>query len=269
MNKVQEQEGRSRKSLEDLLKTHVECPVCFEVPRTGPIYACPNGHHVCKNCKKESCPICREVMGNNKSLLAVEVIENVLHKCKFVKCEDVFPLGKELTEHERICKHRKVSCPRSDCDKEFPLSDLLEHLGNKTCCFDTVPCVVDEATVTSKTFNAGRIAGLKDQIGWKLNSFIYKGTPIVLCVKKSDSHYYFYVVMFECEEVCSKYVLELEVFKHKTFQVFHHKVQGIPISIDTAKSDMEHLGLSVHQKVMEMIVPEDDDLVFTVSFSFF
>ena len=138
--------------LEDL-REHVECPVCFEVPRVGPMYACPNGHHVCQKCKREACPICRAVMGNNKSLLAVEIIENILHKCKFVKCEDKFPLGYELSGHERTCKHRIVSCSAGGCDEKFALSDLSQHFGRKICCSMAEPTVVNEtATVVEAHF---------------------------------------------------------------------------------------------------------------------
>ena len=37
------------------LKKEVECPICLEIPKTGPIYACPNGHLVCQNCKGKTC----------------------------------------------------------------------------------------------------------------------------------------------------------------------------------------------------------------------
>ena len=33
------------------LKKEVECPICMEIPRTVPIYACPNGQLVCRSCK--------------------------------------------------------------------------------------------------------------------------------------------------------------------------------------------------------------------------
>ena len=28
------------------LKENVECPVCMEIPRAGPMFVCPNGHFV-------------------------------------------------------------------------------------------------------------------------------------------------------------------------------------------------------------------------------
>ena len=41
---------------------NLECPVCFNLPRPGPIYGCRNGHHVCQKCQKsiKCCPICRD-----------------------------------------------------------------------------------------------------------------------------------------------------------------------------------------------------------------
>ena len=83
-----------QKHLIEQLKVKIECPVCMEIPRSGPVPVCPNGHFVCKKCKTGSCPTCRVVMGNGKSLLAITVIENIDHKCKFVECEELFAMDK-------------------------------------------------------------------------------------------------------------------------------------------------------------------------------
>merc|ERR1740137_130425 len=103
----------------DNLKDTVECPVCLEIPRKGPVFVCPNGHFVCKRCKAEakSCPTCRDPMGDGKSLLAVSVIEIIDHKCKFVECEELFAVDK-LEAHEKVCKHRMVKCPHRTCTDE-------------------------------------------------------------------------------------------------------------------------------------------------------
>merc|ERR1719154_873623 len=72
-----------RNQILNQMKDKVECPVCMEVPRSGPFPVCPNGHFVCKKCKTESeseaCPTCRVPMGNRKSLLASIVIDNIKH----------------------------------------------------------------------------------------------------------------------------------------------------------------------------------------------
>ena len=79
--KVKQLEKKLKLDIEkfDYLKKSVECPVCLEVPRKGPVFTCPNGHLVCQKCKREFCPTCREAMGDNKSLMAVDVIEKVLY----------------------------------------------------------------------------------------------------------------------------------------------------------------------------------------------
>ena len=70
--------GSSKEALEQKhnaltskLRDQVECPVCLEVPTSGPVHVCPNGHFVCSKCKGANCPTCRSRMGSGKSLLAV------------------------------------------------------------------------------------------------------------------------------------------------------------------------------------------------------
>ena len=82
------QEGMMQQILDKL-----ECPVCLNIPRCGPVPVCPNGHFVCIKCKADSCPTCRTVMGSGKSLLASTSLENIEHKCKFDHCEEKFALG--------------------------------------------------------------------------------------------------------------------------------------------------------------------------------
>jgi len=240
------------------------------------MYACPNGHHVCQECKREACPVCRAAMGNNKSLLAVEIIENILHKCKFVKCEDKFPLGDELSGHERKCKHRIVSCPYSECDEKVALSDLSQHFGRMTCCSTAEPRVVDETATVEAKFEIEEIevvnSNVLDSTGtWDIQWYTYRDAQLALCVTKSRDHYLFYIVMFESDEVCSGYTVEMNVFKRDSPPEVarnYLKFRCNPISIDTPKSEIQHLGLTVHHKVMEKMVLEGNTFKFTVSFSF-
>ena len=48
--------------------------------------------------------------------------------------------------------------------------------------------------------------------------------------------------MFESEDVCAGYAVEMEVFKKYSPQESRNylKFRGNPISIDTTKSDIEH-----------------------------
>ena len=52
-------------SLEDLRRA-LECPVCLETPKAGPLYQCENGHILCSGCngKVQQCPECRVNLPN-------------------------------------------------------------------------------------------------------------------------------------------------------------------------------------------------------------
>ena len=77
--------------------------------------ACPRGHLVCSPCRvkmttegREDCPVCREPMGNNKSLLAKLVIEKMEHECTNTGCKEKLPY-EEVTKHmEELCKFRQT-----------------------------------------------------------------------------------------------------------------------------------------------------------------
>ena len=185
------------------LKENVECPVCLEIPRSGPVFACPNGHFVCRKCKTGSCPTCRVEMGNGKSLLAVTVIENIEHKCRFVECEELFALDK-LDAHEKICQHRIVKCPYSKCEVEIAMSKLLDHLGLLTCCDNSKPKVIETSSKTGKIdliVTKFPTQGNKN-ISWRMETFSYRDTNFVICSEKIGDYYHFTMVMFESEEVC-------------------------------------------------------------------
>jgi len=258
----------------DDLKEHVECPVCMEVPREGPIFACPNGHLVCQRCKVATCPVCREAMGQHRSLLAVAVIEKIHHDCKHDGCDEVFKLG-NLSDHEKVCKHRSVCCPFDPCDKKFALSKLLDHLKSaRACSFGNV-LVMKETTTSRQRFKVSNIEQLKYpdlEIDWKVNVCSHKGVMFALRVKRCGDFYRINIVMFESEEVCSKYNIEIEVYKSNSSPAYlRHsiKYRGNPSSIDETKADLENMGLLVHRKVMEKMVLKDNTFDFTVSFSFF
>ena len=53
-------EAESAMSIAELRKS-LECPVCFETPKAGPLYQCQNGHILCSVCidKVQECPQCR------------------------------------------------------------------------------------------------------------------------------------------------------------------------------------------------------------------
>jgi len=264
-----EVELHSEKEKVNDLKKQVECPVCLDVPRKGPVFTCPNGHLVCQKCKRETCPTCREVVGKNKSLIAIEVIEKILHDCKFVECEQKFCL-KTIERHEKSCRHRIVACPYAYCDQMVPLSKLLDHLQIKPCSFNNVPIVVRDspgiqsyfATITQLTSNP---------ISWQVRTYSYMGSCLALRVMKSGEHWQFTVVMFKSPEVCSNINIEMEVYETNSPPDSRLSVRARchPCSIDESVAETKGLGLYVHHELMKRMVLKDDSFKFTVTFSFF
>ena len=55
------------------LAAKVECPVCFEVPKSAPIHSCANGHLVCRDCRRDTCPTCRVPLGRSTSLKKIMI----------------------------------------------------------------------------------------------------------------------------------------------------------------------------------------------------
>jgi len=226
----------------DKLKDKIECPVCLEVPRAGPVLACLNGHFVCNKCKTESCPTCRIRMGNGQSLLAITVIENIDHKCKFDGCDNYFTVDK-LDDHAKGCVHRTVSCP--ECIENVALSKLVNHLIG-TCCLGSTPTMV-ENSLTQLSFT--------------------------LIVETLNGIYYFSLVMFSSEDECSKYKIEMTVHdRDSTCQdaEVSFRFCGTPCSIDEENEKLKNHGLMVNRDGLGKILRKSsssDKLEFRLTFT--
>ena len=265
---ILEENLKSEKKRIDDMKKEIECPVCLEVPRKGPIFSCPNGHLVCQKCKRESCPTCREVMGDNKSLVAVKLIERILHDCKFVECEEEFPLN-EIDEHEKICKHRDVTCPHSQCVLKVPLSKLLAYLESNHFC-RTPKVAVDGLVANLSVATLARVqANFQAPPGLTL-TFCYGGHSFALTVRMSGNYWHFVIVMFESPEVCAEFKLEMEVqetIKSPADTPLGVKALCHPCSIDQTGAEMEGSGLIVHRKLVEEMSIKEGRIKFNISTS--
>eukprot|EP00092_Neocalanus_flemingeri_P024578 GFUD01026657.1.p1 GENE.GFUD01026657.1~~GFUD01026657.1.p1 ORF type:complete len:341 (-),score=61.33 GFUD01026657.1:68-1090(-) len=248
------------KHIVDQLKEKVECPVCMEIPRMGPVHVCPNGHFVCNKCKKGSCPTCRVGMGDGKSLLAVTVIENIEHKCKFDDCKEFFDVDK-LEGHERICKHRTVSCPYDECSQKIALSKLVDHLNKETCSSNLIPTVIASFSKLGRVgFRVGNNS--RSDLNWVVRTFSYEDQNFAVIAKIFDNFFYFTMVMFESENECSKYNIEMEVYEcGSSSQDSESSFQfcGKPCSIDEDKDNLKYNGLAVHNTGMEKILRKSND----------
>jgi len=268
---IEEEIRNKQKFILDQLKDKIECPVCLEIPRTGPVHVCSNGHFVCKKCKGTSCPTCRCPMGTGKSLLAVTVIENIDHKCKFSDCEEVFSVDK-VDDHEKICEHRTVLCPHESCSDAIPLSKILDHLGQSTCSYDSEPTVIDQETGKGRAnFIISRESSVaKRDLIWSMNIFVYQNHGFVVFPRKFENFYYFTLVMLDSQEECSKFHIELEVHERDSSSSKDSSVSfrfsGQPCSIDEEKATLKYLGLSVNNIAMEKILRKSQSRAFSISF---
>ena len=257
------------KSIVEELSDKIECPVCWEIPRTGPVPVCPNGHLVCINCNTQQCPTCRVSMGEGKSLLAVTVIENIEHKCKFDDCDEYLAV-RVLDDHAKICKHRTVSCPNAICKVKLGLSKLVHHLVDG-CSYDPAPRLIGKfPTVTHVNYTMKEENKTKNDMSWKVYIFKHGEMTFGIVPEKFVGIYYFSFVMFSEEEECSKYKLELTLHERASSiegSEVSYRFCGRPCSIDGEKGKLKYLGLSVTSEGMEQIVKKSANNAFSLSFS--
>jgi len=246
----------------DQMKHKVECPVCMEVPRSGPVPVCPNGHFVCKKCKTDACPTCRVPMGNNKSLLATIVVDNIKHVCTFVDCEESFAVDK-VEDHERICPHRIVSCDL--CKEKIALSQLLKHFSDKKCGSKPVATVINGSGISD--FSISRADWLlKSELTWPLKTYSFKNKIFAVIPKKYDNFYYFSMVMFGSKNEANKFIVDMKVHAPEDSEV-SYRYHGKPSSVDENMKEVRCLGLAVSNPGMEQILRKTDNSAFNVSFS--
>eukprot|EP00092_Neocalanus_flemingeri_P034617 GFUD01037655.1.p1 GENE.GFUD01037655.1~~GFUD01037655.1.p1 ORF type:complete len:259 (+),score=52.87 GFUD01037655.1:70-846(+) len=125
------------------LKTYLECPVCFIVPRSK-IFVCKNSHKICEACytklktqvnsKIKLCPQ-GECMYDNppsRNLDLESIVDNsdVKHCCERSQCE-VEMTKANILEHEAKCDFREVPCPATICEKKTVLRLLASHLKSE------------------------------------------------------------------------------------------------------------------------------------------
>ena len=119
------------KSSEDI-REDLECPICFKIPRTTPIYQCEQGHIHCKTChtRLRNCPICRGPIGNTRNLVVEKIISKPPVKCaNFEKgCQEPQALPDQIIEHEKYCEFRMVKCFFEGCEDSFIFNNVVEHL---------------------------------------------------------------------------------------------------------------------------------------------
>ena len=98
-------------TLTEEVKKDLECPVCFEIPKEGPIYQCNQGHIHCKECrpKLKDCPVCRGNLGGSRNLMLEKIISRLILPCDFkhLGCSMVGQ-NTELQDHRKTCCFKPV-----------------------------------------------------------------------------------------------------------------------------------------------------------------
>jgi len=243
------------------VKEKIECPVCLDIPRKSPVPVCPNGHFMCEKCKTDLCPSCRVSMGQGKSLLAATIVENIDHKCNFNDCDKSFMIG-DLAQHETICPHRTVSCPRIRCNASVSLAKLEAHLlNNPTCSFPTI-----EALRTQWN-RCNYKCSVHGNSSWPVKLCRYSDKLFVVYPTKINGQYYFVILLLDCEDECSKFKFEMIIHESGSNPLESENVvkfQGCPLSVD---SKIEERNIySVNNMLMKRILKDSEAKSFGLTF---
>ena len=114
------------------VQDELQCPVCFKVPRTTPVYQCKEGHIHCKDChpKLKNCPVCRSNVLDIRALTAEKWISKTPLKCSYHDsgCDEKEMVLNECNEHEKDCKYRPMKCFTKKCKEMVPVCKFIEHI---------------------------------------------------------------------------------------------------------------------------------------------
>jgi len=207
------------------VKSQLQCPVCFNIPRDLPVPSCPSGHIVCRPCKErvKNCPTCRQPMPANMTNSVVgALIDQVQHRCKYSDqgCE-VRMMLKDLVIHEKQCPEKTITCPFYECARLMKLKDLDKH-------------ALEDKPVHSMTFSSGII------FPFAKNDVIYeKPYRAMGCIRALDQLFHINFVyhnpskcfvfsfwLAESQEVASKYMVNVLIEGDKKELCFN----GIKVS---------------------------------------
>jgi len=121
------------------LKTVLECPVCFQVPRSK-IFVCSNSHKICESCYgkitagAKQCPQgnCLYDEPPRRSRELEEIVENadLELSCSNASAGCKVDMKKdELRKHEMKCIFRQVPCPYTHCKKLISFNCIDSHIS--------------------------------------------------------------------------------------------------------------------------------------------
>ena len=194
-------------------------------------------------------------MFNNKSLLAVTVIENIEHKCKNESCDKILPL-EDYQLHLKSCPHRTVLCPAHAqlCGKRMELSKVFDHIlkeclgsHNKDCDHlirDNFP-----------KFLSYYIRTVKDQL-IEGSALCCQGVHFYLGLEKIDGSLMVTLQLFGNTSECQDYRVSIGLGDSDDKEMDRDHVQifkGEPLSIDLEPQSRKMNGLMVGTMQLEKI----------------
>ena len=223
-----------------------ECPICMQLPRSGPVYQCTNGHIICSSCRTsvKKCPQCRVRLGDTRSLVIEPILDKLSFPCQYEEegCSLVM-LRKYLVSHEKKCPFRMINCVDFRCKRKIPMSKLVDHVRNNHSHIPTLRGL----TVMMGMMMSGRLrVSSKDQSQCEDKDFYpyqlkVKGTYFYLNCKRVEEMWYMWVSIVDIEGANAtdfKYTLLI----HNEDESSKLQYQNHPAKIDMKFSKIQRLG---------------------------
>jgi len=229
----------------------LECPVCLQIPREGPVAMCPVGHLVCKDCRVNvtTCPTCRRPMlEDGTNILANKMIEEIPHPCKYSQfgCE-IKKRVIELEEHEARCPERTIKCPGLNCWDEVQIRKYHEHdCSGYTSSIRNCPVGEDICTLFDPRSGESIQELISRDCYWGMR-----------CIEGLDTfylhqHYFaaqqtfaFYITMAEDSREADKYLVKITL-KNQNDERRHLAIIQKVISMDSAPRDRKEVLASLN-----------------------
>eukprot|EP00092_Neocalanus_flemingeri_P035307 GFUD01038416.1.p1 GENE.GFUD01038416.1~~GFUD01038416.1.p1 ORF type:complete len:438 (+),score=134.65 GFUD01038416.1:55-1368(+) len=259
-------------ALTSKLRDRVECPVCLQIPTSGPVHVCPNGHLVCSTCRRVNCGICSTRI-SGKSLLAVTVIENIEHKCQHEGCEELLPLEK-YKQHLKLCPHRVVRCPapQAFCGKDMALSRVYDHILRECegSCNSDESCEVKFDGFPQRLIIHGSSTVLSRGVALSLH-----GIHFYLSHEIVHPFNVFNIQLLDSAVKCEDYEVNIAVHRPEDAEMkgkHVKKFSGEPLPIDMEQEKKKQNGLIVGPMQMKKVsvkIEDEDGLKFKFGLTFY
>jgi hypothetical protein len=260
---------------EDLLKQHLECPVCITVPRSAPVFQCNNGHIACEQCYARLiiCPSCREVLPKpgRRNLVA----ENVIEACNFdFPCSNVktgcghAAKRSSIGAHEAECPWRLVPCPDTLCQKMISLKVLQEHRADKHCVSDAA--VFDDGDEQRADDEGKDDRGCErvQSVRWNWSPYLDKssvhyvpasvkfdGNIFFLMMNKKSELFHMWLAVASGEREANKYRVDLSLDGPQTSVSHYGKVYPIDVKWTEVIADPMELLFFSTLRCKQCLVP--------------